>query len=461
MMGESGLQPFRDLTRRGWLRLGALSVGKLVSSQLQGAERADRLVPSARSCVLFVLQGGPSQLDIWDLKPTTPVEVRGPFRPASTSVPGVQFVEYLPRLARVAHLFTIVRSMSHKTVFHHAAGYQALSGQQPLRDGTVQSTGLTDHPHPGAILALKRPSSPELPTAVSLPNTIEEGFHPIPAQGGGFLGGRYAPFAVNADPNDPTFSVAGLEGEQGRKTLSDRRALLRKVNRARDWLAEGHSAGQIEACQQRALDLLSSGAARKAFALRSEPSRLRDRYGRHKAGQSLLLARRLVEAGVGLVTVYWGGRLNKPLPYWDTHEDLEVRLKDELLPPFDQCFSAFLEDLESRGLLKTTLVVCLGEFGRTPRMGQFTGNGANPTGRDHWPHCYSLLVAGGRAGGGRVIGRSDRRGAYPADDPIAPQDVTATLLHDLGVNPRDPVRDAFGRMVPLCSGRVIPKLFGT
>jgi hypothetical protein len=410
--------------------------------------------------VLFVLQGGPSQLDIWDLKPNAPAEVRGPFRPAATSVPGVQFVEYLPRLARLAHLFTIVRSMTHKTVFHHAAGYYALSGQPPLRDGTVQSAGETDHPHPGAILALKRPVSPELPTAVSLPNIIEEGFHPIPAQGGGFLGPRYAPFAVNADPNAPTFVVDGLTGDHG-KELNERWKLLQRVNRARDWLAVGEGVRQMGDSQQRALALLSSGAAPKAFDLRSEPARLRDRYGRHKAGQSLLLARRLVEAGVRMVTVYWGGRLNKPLPYWDTHEDLAVRLKDELLPPFDQCFSAFLEDLHTRGLLKTTLVVCQGEFGRTPKMGQFTGNGADPTGRDHWPHCYSLLVAGGPAKGGRVLGRSDSRGAYPADDPIAPQDITATLLNSLGVNPRDPVRDALGRTVPLCPGRILPSLFGT
>jgi hypothetical protein len=372
----------------------------------------------------------------------------------------VHFVEHLPRLARAAHLFTIVRSMTHKSVFHHAAGYYALSGQPPLRDGTVQSAGETDHPHPGALLALKRPASPELPTAVSLPNIIAEGFHPIPAQGGGFLGARYAPFAVNADPSDPTFAVDGLTGNCGEKELSERRGLLQRINRVRSWLDGGADVRQMGAVQQRALDLLSSGAAQRAFDLGREPTRLRDRYGRHKAGQCLLLARRLIEAGVRMVTVYWGGRLNKPLPYWDTHEDLAGRLKDELLPPFDQCFSAFLEDLHARGLLQTTLVICQGEFGRTPKMGQFTGNGADPTGRDHWPHCYSLLVAGGPAGGGRVIGRSDHRGAYPADDPIAPQDITATLLDSLGVNPCDPVRDSLGRTVPLCSGRVLPSLFG-
>jgi Protein of unknown function (DUF1501) len=252
--------PSRTLTRRGWLQLGGVSVAGLLLPHLVRGERAGGPVPVARSCVLFVLQGGPSQLDIWDLKPNAPVEVRGPFAPASTSVPGMQFVEHLPRLARAAHLFTIVRSMTHKTVFHHAAGYYALSGQPPLRDGTVQSAGETDHPHPGAILALKRPVSPELPTAVSLPNVIAEGFHPIPAQGGGFLGARYAPFAVNSDPSDPTFAVDGLTGDQEKKELRERRTLLQSVNGARDWLETGQGVGEMDAAQQRALDLLSSGA---------------------------------------------------------------------------------------------------------------------------------------------------------------------------------------------------------
>jgi len=193
--------------------------------------------------------------------------------------------------------------------------------------------------------------------------------------------------------------------------------------------------------------------------MKGESSRLRERYGRHKYGQSLLLARRLVEAGVRLVTVYWGGRVNNPLPHWDTHSNNNRRLKEELLPPFDQCFSAFLEDLEARGLLTSTLVICMGEFGRTPRFGQFTGNGVDETGRDHWPHCYSLVVAGGTAAGGRVLGRSDRFAAYPAADPFTPQDLTASVLHALGINPQDKVLDGFGRSVVLSSGQVREPLF--
>src|SRR5207302_5259890 len=194
--------------------------------------------------------------------------------------------------------------------------------------------------------------------------------------------------------------------------------------------------------QQRAFTLLASETTRNAFDLQREPAAIRERYGRHKYGQSLLLARRLVEAGVRLATVYWGGRVNNPLPHWDTHFKNNSRLRDELLPPFDQCFSAFLEDLAQRGLLDDTLVVAMGEFGRTPRFGQFTGNGVDETGRDHWSQCYSLVVAGGTQSGGRVLGRSDRFAAYPADDPCTPQDLAASVLDALGIDPTQEVRDA-------------------
>jgi hypothetical protein len=448
--------PYRDrFDRRRWLQVGALGLSGLSLSSLLEAKAATR--PAVRSCVLFVLQGGPSQLELWDLKPDAPAEIGGEFRPGKTVVPGFQISEHLPRLARVANLFTIVRSMTHRLVFHNGATYQALTGRAPSRDATNLNLAENDHPHPGAVLAVKRPGRAHLPTAVSLPNAIEEGLHPVPGQQGGFLGARYAPFAIEADPSADDFSVDGL-GETGASSAS-RHALRRSLDGIR-WLRDDPRVQEMDACQQRAMDLLSTPAAQQAFDLRREPARLRDHYGRHKAGQSLLLARRLVEAGVRLVTVYWGGRLNKPLPFWDTHAAMFSRLKEELLPPFDQCFSAFLEDLNVRGLLETTLVLCMGEFGRTPRIGQFTGNGADPTGRDHWPHCYSLVVAGGKAGGGRILGRSDRRAAYPADDPYTPAELTASLYHSLGVNPAEEVRDGFGRLVPVCPGQVRPRLFG-
>jgi hypothetical protein len=261
-------------------------------------------------------------------------------------------------------------------------------------------------------------------------------------------------------PNEDDFAVDGLHERADGSRAADRQALLRAVDHGLGKLINERQVGELGRYQQQAFTLLTSEATRRAFAIRTEPERVRERYGRHKYGQSLLLARRLIEAEVRLVTVYWGGRVNNPSPYWDTHINNNRRLRDELLPPFDQCFSAFLEDLAVRGLLESTLVICMGEFGRTPRFGQFTGNGVNETGRDHWAKCYSLVIAGGPLPGGRIIGRSDRFAAYPEEVAITPQDLSASLLHALGVDPGLEVRDGFSRSVPLSTGDVKPVLFG-
>jgi hypothetical protein len=448
------------VSRREWLRLGGLGVVGLSLPRLLGAEAAAKTSPSVQSCVLFLLHGGPSQLDVWDMKPSAPPEVRGEFKPIATSVPGIQITEHLPRLARLAHHFTIVRSMTHTMLSHNTATYLVTTGQTPLRDLIEFTPSENDFPHLGAQVALKRPGR-QVPAAVSLPDPVSDGPYTTPGQNAGFLGATHAPFSIQGDPNDDLFAVDGLTvGPEMRDgSLSGRRALLQKVNDQLGAWATDHRVEQLDRYQQRAFGLLTSDATRRAFDLSREPPRLRERYGRHKYGQSLLLARRLVEAGVRLVTVYWGGKVNNPLPHWDTHFNNNRRLKEELLPPFDQCFSAFLEDLEGRGLLGQTLVVCMGEFGRTPRFGQFTGNGVDQSGRDHWAQCYSLVVAGGPAGGGRVLGRSDRFAAYPADDPYTPQDLTASILHALGIDPHESVRDAFNRLVPLSTGRVRNSLF--
>jgi len=444
-------------TRRGWLRLGVGALG-LSLPRLLRADAAPGRPPAARSCVLLLLHGGPSQLDTWDLKPSAPPEVRGAFRPIRTSVPGLHVCEHLPRLARVAHLFSVVRSMTHTAVNHNTATYTVTTGQAPPRDLIAFTPSENDFPHLGAQATRRGPVRRGLPAAVSLPDPVSDGPYTTPGQGGGFLGAGAAPFRVLGDPNADDFRVGGLAGAPQR--LGGRRALLQALDGRPGGPAAGPAAGRLGEYQRRALDLVASGAARRAFDLSREPDRARARYGRHRYGQALLLARRLVEAGVRLVTVYWGGQVNNPDPHWDTHFNNNRRLKEELLPPFDQCFPAFLEDLQARGLLETTLVVATGEFGRTPRFGQFTGNGVDATGRDHWPRCYSLLLAGGRAPGGRVLGRSDRFAAYPAADPYAPQDLCATVLHALGVDPAEEVRDAFGRRVPLSTGRVCAALFG-
>jgi hypothetical protein len=444
-------------TRRDWLRLAGLGAFGLTLPGLLRAGASSRREPPARSCVLFLLHGGPSQLDTWDMKPDAPDNVRGAFKPVDTNVPGVRVCEHLPLLARRAHLYTVVRSMTHTAINHNTATYTVTTGHPPLRDVITFVPTENDFPHLGAQVALGRPARRTVPAAVSLPDPVSDGPYTTPGQNGGFLGAGYAPFRVVGDPSEPDFRVDGLAEPPER--LADRETLRKQLDGARGPSKSSPAVEGLERSRERAVALLTSDEARRAFDLGREPTRLRERYGRHKYGQSLLLARRLVEAGVRLVTVYWGGKVNNPDPHWDTHFNNDRRLKEELLPPFDQCFSAFLDDLHARGLLATTLVLAMGEFGRTPRFGQFTGNGVNETGRDHWAACYSILVAGGKAGS-RVLGKSDRIAAYPADDPYAPEDVQATVLDALGVDPASPVRDAFGRDVPLSTGKVRKTLFG-
>jgi hypothetical protein len=371
----------------------------------------------------------------------------------------MQFTECLPLLAKQAHRFSIVRSMTHSAINHNAATYFVTTGNPPPREQIAFTPTENDFPHLGAQVALGRPAQGTVPTAVSLPDPVTDGPYTCPGQNGGFLGATYAPFTIYGDPNDEDFSVDGLQEVVGDSKATDRKSLLQALDKGLGPLAQDRRVEDLGRYQQQALALLTSEATRRAFDIQHEPGRVRERYGRHKYGQSLLLARRLVEAGVRLVTVYWGGKVNNPVPHWDTHTNNNRRLRDELLPPFDQCFSAFLEDLAERGLLGSTLVVCMGEFGRTPRFGQFTGNGVDASGRDHWSQCYSLLVAGGPLAGGRIIGRSDRFAAYPASEPITPADLSASILQALGVDPKQEVRDALGRTVPLSSGEVKAALF--
>jgi hypothetical protein len=349
--------------------------------------------------------------------------------------------------------------MTHSAINHNAATYFVTTGNPPPREQIAFTPTENDFPHLGAQVALGRPAQGTVPTAVSLPDPVTDGPYTCPGQNGGFLGATYAPFTIYGDPNDDDFSVDGLHEVVGDSKATDRKSLLQALDKGWGPVAKDRRVEDLGRYQQQALALLTSEATRRAFDIQHEPGRVRERYGRHKYGQSLLLARRLVEAGVRLITVYWGGKVNNPVPHWDTHTNNNRRLRDELLPPFDQCFSAFLEDLAERGLLGSTLVVCMGEFGRTPRFGQFTGNGVDASGRDHWSQCYSLLVAGGPLAGGRIIGRSDRFAAYPANDPITPADLSASILQALGVDPKQEVRDALSRTVPLSSGEVKAALF--
>jgi Protein of unknown function (DUF1501) len=447
------------LSRREALRVGALA---LTGLGLPGLLRAKPIGQNAgpngfgraKSCILIFLWGGPSQLDTWDPKPDAPEGIRGPFRSISTNVPGVSISEHFPMLAQQAHRLAIVRSMNHDDPAHLSTAHRLLTGHlAPTPNSDAAGASPRDWPHLGALVAKLRPTPGAIPSAVNMPWSV---MHPAapggraPGQDAGWLGKAYDPFHVNGDPNTSSFHVEGLGLPEGISTgrLADRRALLKQVTDAAERCGRGPHTW--DGYQQKALDALVSAEARGAFQIDREDPKLRSRYGRNIHGQCLLLARRLVEAGVGLVTVNWH---NDGQYFWDTHGNNFNQLKDRLMPPADHGFSALLEDLDLRGLLDETLVVWVGEFGRTPRI-----NKAN-SGREHWPHCYSAVLAGAGVRGGSVFGASDRWAAYPASDPVSPDDLGATILHALGIDPATIVRDALDRPMKINDGTPIIRLF--
>ena len=422
--------------------------------------RPTRASVGRRRCILLFPFGGPSQLDTFDPKPDAPAGIRGEFRPIATSVPGVQVSELFPRLARLADRYTIVRSVTHGDAVHTSAGYTMLTGvRHPRANDEAGATSIRpmpeDHPHLGSVLAYARPDGAGLPPFVTLPEVVRDaGVNELPGQGAGLLGGRYAPLLFEADTRRGGFPPPDVFAppELGVSRLDGRRALRDQLDRG---LAAAEASGQLgalDAHYQRAFDLLRTPAARRAFDLAAEPTRVRDAYGPHLFAQGCLLARRLVEAGVSLVTVYWHYEGPEDSPCWDTHEDNFRHLRERLAPPADRAFARLLEDLAERGLLDETLVVWMGEFGRSPKVN-------SKAGREHWPHVQSVLLAGGGIHGGAVYGASDRIGAYPADLPVRPADLGATLLHLLGVRPETELHDRAGRPFRASDGTPIRPLF--
>jgi hypothetical protein len=396
-----------------------------------------------RSCILVFYYGGPSHLETLDPKPDAPDTVRGEYRTIATAVPGVRFCEHLPRTARLLDRLALVRALHHPMRNHNSAAAEALTGRTPA--GGDQEL-LTDDPRGlptlGSAVSYALGSRAGVLPYVALPYTLYNVVQ-LPGQSPGLLGGAYDRFQVDADPSSPNFHIAALAGTTD---LGGRATLLRRLDRA----ALPGTAGRSEAYRDRALRLLASPAVRRLFDLSREPARLRERYGRHRLGQSLLLARRLVEGGVNFVAAF-DGQTNGQDANWDSHERLFSRHR-QLIPPSDRAFSALVEDLDARGLLDSTLVVALGEFGRTPKINK---NG----GRDHWPDCYSVLRAGGGVPGGAVHGASDRIGAYPAADPVTPADLAATIFWRFGLDPATEVLDQTSRPFRLAEGEPIRKLF--
>jgi Protein of unknown function (DUF1501) len=395
---------------------------------------------------------------MWDMKPAAPPEVRGEFKPIATTVPGVQLCEHLPRLAGHAHRFALVRSAHHRVSnAHWAAAYLTLTGEDRGDFTIAIPPGPNDYPAIGSVLAHLRPPERPVVPFVSLPYVTAEGAGGPPQPGiyGGWLGRGLDPLIIDRhrsdaqDPNSPKFGIPELtlRAEVDPARLDDRRGLLGKL----DGLPRSGPARLLDTYQQRAFALLTSDATRRAFDLSKEPPALRDAYGRNIYGQSILLARRLVEAGTRMVTLKWAPDANAT---WDTHGQNFVKLKNELLPQLNAGLATLLDDLADRGLLDETLVICMGEFGRTPKVNAQAG-------RDHWPRCYSLLLAGGGVPGGLVFGKSDRIGSDPAENPVTPHDLLATFYHLLGVPPDVELPDQQGRTIRLAGhGQVIPELVG-
>jgi hypothetical protein len=393
------------------------------------------------------LNGGPSHLDMWDMKPDAPAEVRGEFRPIDTPVAGMRMSEHLPRLAGLAPDFALIRSAYHQVSNAHAAAvYLALTGDD-RGDATVAiGAAAADYPAIGSVVSRLFPPRRSMVPFVSLPYRTKEGAGGPPQPGvyGGWMGQRYDPLFILKDPNAPDFSIpeVTLPAEVPAGRVGVRRDLLRSVNLELDALARDNGVQALDTFQQRALGLITSPNTRRAFDLAAEPAAARDRYGRNIYGQSLLLARRLVEAGCRVVTLSWAPDANAT---WDTHGGNFKKLKDVLLPQLDAALASLLAELKERGLLSETLVVCMGEFGRTPKVN-------NAAGRDHWPGCYGLLLAGGGVRGGTVVGKSDDIGGTPAENPLTPQDLIATIYTLLGISPETEFRDRLDRPLKILNG---------
>jgi hypothetical protein len=451
----------RELIRVGGLSLLGLSLPGLAHAR-QAAEdsRAGTSSGKAKNVIFLWLQGGPPQHETFDPKPDAPAEIRGEFQPIATNVPGIQICELLPRTAAIVDKLAIVRSLCTHSDLHDASGYWILTGYQYKGQQSRQISRTTDWPYLGSVLKMLAPS-PVLPsyTSVWLPDVMRLNDNVQPAgQTAGFMGYGWDPQRVICDPSDPNFQIEGLAlpPEIPPLRLSSRQSLLEQVERHFEAVERGPTVRDFDRQTQEAFGLLTSGRARQAFDLSREPEALRERYGRHKWGQCVLLARRLVEAGARLVHVNWpreGGDEAVSNPMWDTHAQNADRLQDVLCPQFDVTFTALIEDLEQRGLLAETLVVAVGEFGRTPKI--------NPQGgRDHWGHVFSLALAGAGISGARVYGSSDKHGAYPRDGQFEPQDLSATILHLLGVGHSATFPDLSGRPQHATLGEPLYALLG-
>lgn len=431
------------ITRRDFLQVGALGAVGLTLPHYLAARAAGAVKPEHddRACIMIFNLGAPSQLDTFDMKPDAPAEIRGPFRPLSTQVPGMQISEILPHHARIAEKFSLVRSVHHGGAAVHDAGWQM------LQTGRLFSGGVNT-PHAGSVVSYLRGRKTDLPPFAVLPELMGRGGGNLPnGQAGGFLGKAHDPFALNADPSQPNFQVPDLlpPAEIGEVRLDRRRKIRDLVEGVSRQFEATENAALLDSNFESAFRLMTSVQAREAFDLSKEPAAARERYGMNRFGQCCLLARRLIENGVRFVTINTFLTVFDEIT-WDIHGSKPFTsiegMRDIVCPMYDQAYSALVEDLDQRGMLDATLVCNLAEFGRTPRV--------NPAGgRDHWPQCFTVGFAGGGVQGGRVVGASDPIGAVPAERPVEPADVAATIFHSLGFDLETRLPGPAGRPFPL------------
>jgi Protein of unknown function (DUF1501) len=465
-------EPAGRISRSEFLRLAG--AGAIAGSLAPRTARADRPkgelprmggVRRAKSVIVVFASGGQSQLDIWDPKPHAPREIRGEFNPIATSVPGTIVGEHIPRLAALADKYTLIRTMSHLDVDHGSAVYLSLTGQYHARISSNPTPKPTDLPSLMSVYKRVRTGAGTIDPAVQINGPAIVAPQDIaPGQFGGLLGRDFDPMFVG-NVNTETVAVPGLmpQPELPAVRIRQRESLLSAIDRYTANAAADTRMVEVQGQYQRAFQLLDDPRTRRAFDLSAEPEPVRHRYGRHRAGQACLLARRLAEAGVPLITVVWNhqsrGQDTEPddpeMHGWDTHNDIFDLLRGSLLPRFDQSFSALLEDLDTRGMLDETLVICLGEFGRAPIVAREPTFAGTSPGRKHWSSAYSIVMAGAGVARGKVIGRTDRQGAYPATESYGPWDIAATIVSALGVDPAGHYSDPFDRPFPISIGTPI------
>lgn len=455
LIGRGTAQTCNGATRRDFLQVGSLGMLGLGLPNYLAAKEAGKVDPAKddHSCIMIFNLGAPSQLDTFDMKPDAPAEVRGPFKPIATASDEFQISEILPKHAKVADKFSLVRSCFHRGAAVHDAGWQMMQTGRLF-------TGGVNYPHVGAVNEYLRGRRSDLPAHVVLPETMGRGGGNLPnGQAGGFLGKRYDPFALMADPSQPNFQVPDLlpPDSIGEARIDRRRKMREIVEQTMTSFESSESAQLLDGSFESAYRMMTSPEARNAFDLAKEPLKVRERYGMNRFGQCCLLARRLIEGGVRFVTINTFLTVFNEIT-WDIHGSKPFTsiegMRDIVAPMYDQAYSALIEDLADRGMLDTTMVACLAEFGRTPKV--------NPAGgRDHWPQCFTTYFAGGGVQGGRVVGASDPNGAVPAERPAAADEVVATIFHSLGLDLDTELPGPAGRPFPLVNfgAREIHELF--